>query len=932
MSAAKKKSEQELRISHERIKALNRFNKSIIDGISDEVIVIDSVTRKILSANRQVLKRTGMKQSELLNKKCYEIYYHSKRKCESCPIQKTFDTRKKAEGEITLFDKKDNKTVYLDISTHPIVDSEGNISRVVHISRNITARKKYEEKLAQLNDKILMLFNTSTQLQESLDLDECLETAVRTFESLGYDRVRIYFMEDNKLVGMKSNHIDDKDFPKLVVPFDDEHRKAYTCVIAGKPIIEKAVKSSGFAKILGKTGLFESASLPLLSKNKCQGMISLDNKFSKKPILKEELNILMTFANQIAVALENAMLHRKDVLQLNKLRAIYDISSTIISTLDFDKLLNMIVIRIVKLLKADLCSVLLLDETKKLLVPCSSFDIKNISGKQEDVVDVNSSVSGVARKTDKIVEVSSIEDDKRFQYKKYAKKAELKSMLTVPLSIEGTPTGVLNIYTRKHRIFTVNERELLKGLANHTAMIIKNSRLYERIKLDKDNFSALVEISQAINSTLDTHDLLEQVLDKTVQFTNADFGFIMLIKDDYFEVKLCKKYRMSNIKDLRIKIGQGIPGFVAKHKKAEIVSDVRKDNRYIKISDKIRSMAAIPLLHKNEVIGVLDLESSKMDNFKFFKKSLDILTNHIAIAIENARLYDKIKNFNVRLKDEIRLATQELREKNIELQKLDELKSDFVSNVSHELRTPLTSISGYTKLMLMKKLGQLNEKQLQSLNIVSKETDRLTRLINEVLDLSKLEAGKVEVKFEKVDITKVAREVIDTLKMDAKDKNIKLNLNVKIKRTLVEAGRDLIKQVYINLINNALKFTPSGGRISIIIRKNKKNIEIAVEDTGKGIPKSHIPKLFNKFVQVDGSMTREQSGTGLGLVIVKYILDLHNGNIDVKSEPGRGSVFTFSVPLKQDSTEKKPVKSKTGAETKPNAAVYGSQLPQALEN
>jgi signal transduction histidine kinase len=252
--------------------------------------------------------------------------------------------------------------------------------------------------------------------------------------------------------------------------------------------------------------------------------------------------------------------------------------------------------------------------------------------------------------------------------------------------------------------------------------------------------------------------------------------------------------------------------------------------------------------------------------------------------------------FNERLKQEIETATAELREKNIELQKLDELKSDFVSNVSHELRTPLTSISGYTKLLMMEKLGKLNPRQTQSLSIVSDESDRLTRLINDVLDLSKLEAGKIEVRPERFDIAELAKETMESLGFEAEKKNIKLDLNVKTRNTMIEAGRDLIKQVFINLINNALKFTHSNGKVSITIRRVNKILLVDVLDTGKGIAKEDIPKLFNKFVQVDSSMTREEGGTGLGLVIVKHILSLHNGKIDVKSEVGRGSRFTFRVP------------------------------------
>ncbi|MBN2457815.1 PAS domain S-box protein [Candidatus Woesearchaeota archaeon] len=893
----RKQAELKLIESNEKINALNRFNKSIIDGISDEVLVIEPNTRKIISANKEVLKRVGMSLSSIIGKRCYEFYNAHGRECDACALSKTLETMKKAECELNSYDPKNKRELFLNISTYPIFDSNRVIKQVVHITKDITEKKQNERTFAELNQRLLMLFKMSSNLQQSLDINDNIETAITAFESLGYDRVRIYKMVDNQLVGLKSNHMPDTEFRKIVVPFDDEHRRAYTCISARKPIIEKTTKKTRLSKVLGKTGVFESASLPLLCKEKCLGIISVDNKFSQKLISKDDLSILMIFANQIAVALENAILHKNDIIMLNKLRALYDISSTITSTLNLEKLLNMIVIKIVKLLKVDMCSIFFLDESSKKLSLAASFDIKNYKRDPKTMLSCDSPC-GKALRTNKMVYIRSISSEKGYENAQFAEKAGLKSMLSIPMYIDGGPTGVINIFTRETKEFSADELDLLQSLSNHTSMIIRNSQLYERIKYDKDTLSTLVDISRSVSSTLNTDDLLELVLNKAIEFTGADFGFIMLIKNNYLEVKISEKHKIANAEHMKLKIGQGIPGHVAKYKMPEIVGDVTKDKRYIKILDNIRSMAVIPLLSHGEILGVIDLESTKVDNFKYIKKTLNILTNNISIALENARLYDKVSKFNVRLKTEVEIATQELRQKNIELLKLDELKSDFVSNVSHELRTPLTSINGYTKLLLMEKLGKLNQKQMQCLKIVSEEGDRLTRLINDVLDLSKLESGKAKVDIEKVDVALLANETIKTLSMSARENGILVNVVLKTNKTEIEASRDLIKQVYINLISNAIKFSSPGGKVMVVIKKVRKNISISVKDTGRGIPEEFIPKLFNKFVQFDSSMTREQGGTGLGLVIVKHILNVHNGKITVKSKLGKGSTFTFILPYK----------------------------------
>jgi len=300
-----------------------------------------------------------------------------------------------------------------------------------------------------------------------------------------------------------------------------------------------------------------------------------------------------------------------------------------------------------------------------------------------------------------------------------------------------------------------------------------------------------------------------------------------------------------------------------------------------------------------KVIGVLDLESKRYDNFRKYKKALEILTNQIAVAIENARLYNEVSLFNETLKNEIYIATKELVEKNKELERMDKLKSDFVSNISHELRTPLTSIKGYTKLLAEGKIGNVDKKQKECLDIIGEETDRLTRLINEVLDLARLEKGKVTIKKEDVDLNKVAEDVINSIKTLAEDKSIAINFTPNKELPMVAASGDMIKQVFFNLLGNAIKFTPTEGMIDINMEEIDKEVKVSIKDNGIGIPPQIIPKLFDKFYQADTSMTREFGGTGLGLPISKHIIEAHKGKIYVESEVGEGSTFIFTLPIKK---------------------------------
>lgn len=231
------------------------------------------------------------------------------------------------------------------------------------------------------------------------------------------------------------------------------------------------------------------------------------------------------------------------------------------------------------------------------------------------------------------------------------------------------------------------------------------------------------------------------------------------------------------------------------------------------------------------------------------------------------------------------------------LKELDEMKSEFISIVSHELRTPLTSIKGYASLLSNGKLGQLEDKQKQCLDIINTESDRLTNLINDVLDLSKMESGKMQLKREMVHI----KEIYDKLIIHnlAKDKNIKIKPNFQKRLPKIYAEPEKILQVFTNLISNAIKFTPENGTIFVNVERVHDYVVVDIIDTGIGMPKKDLNNIFNKFYQVEKHMTRKQGGTGLGLAIVKEIINLHSGLLTANSKEDEGSKFSFAIPIVQ---------------------------------
>jgi PAS domain S-box-containing protein len=243
---------------------------------------------------------------------------------------------------------------------------------------------------------------------------------------------------------------------------------------------------------------------------------------------------------------------------------------------------------------------------------------------------------------------------------------------------------------------------------------------------------------------------------------------------------------------------------------------------------------------------------------------------------------------------------------------VDKMKTEFISTVSHELRTPLTSIKGYVDLILDGEAGEINEIQSEFLEIVKQNNDRLVELINDLLDVSRMESGRVKMEKEPLWLPEVIREAVVSIENLAKNKDMSITLDIPEGLPLVLADRQRLLRILVNLLSNAIKYTQPKGKLFVSVKPQDGFLATSVRDTGIGIPSEHLDRLFVKFYRVDSSLTSEIGGTGLGLAIVKSIVDLHGGQVWAESEVGKGSTFTFTLPLdkRKEETRKAPVRPK----------------------
>lgn len=380
-----------------------------------------------------------------------------------------------------------------------------------------------------------------------------------------------------------------------------------------------------------------------------------------------------------------------------------------------------------------------------------------------------------------------------------------------------------------------------------------------------------------INEQLDIEKCLATSMEKVTTLLNVERGSLMLLDEERQElsIKAATGLREGIVENTRHKVGKGISGWVAMSKEPLLVKDIDKDKRFFKRNGSYHngSLLSVPLLMTDKVLGVLNV-SNKITRDVFKKHDLDILNeiaSHIAGAVYNALKFQKT--------DEI-----------------SQMKLDFVSIASHDLRSPLVSVREAINLILDEMVGEINSDQKRFLVGARDNVDRVMRLVNELLDISKLEANGLDMERDLGDICSLARSVHETLKTNAAKRNIKFELEMPDESINMWFNSDQITRALINLVGNAIESTQDDGMVSVRIEDLSEFVGISVRDNGKGIEEEELDKIFDKFYSVAKAKSSGMQGTGLGLPIVKEIVALHSGEIRVQSQVDRGSTFRVVLP------------------------------------
>jgi signal transduction histidine kinase len=460
---------------------------------------------------------------------------------------------------------------------------------------------------------------------------------------------------------------------------------------------------------------------------------------------------------------------------------------------------------------------------------------------------------------------------------------------------EGELVGVIGIYRHEVRPFTEKQIELLTNFAAQAVIAIENVRLLNELRARTDDLArsveelqALGEVSQAVNSTLDLEQVLTTITQRAVQLSHTDAGAIYVFDEARQEFKLRATYGMSDdmiaaIVDRRIGTTDAHIGPAATQRKPIQVADIKDEAatpvNEINLREGYRAVLIIPLLRPDHIVGALVVRRKTPGEFP--KSTIDLLetfADQSVVAIQNANLFHEIE------------------EKGKQLAIASQHKSQFLANMSHELRTPLNAILGYTELILDGIYGEAPEKAQGVLRRVESNGKHLLGLINDVLDLSKIEAGQLTLSLTDYSMKDVLYNVFSAVEPLASDKKLNFKVDAQPEMPKGHGDERRLTQVILNLVGNAIKFTDQG---EIVIKATSTNgsFTVAVKDTGPGISQADQGKIFEEFQQADNSATKKKGGTGLGLSISRRIVEMHGGKLWVESEVGKGSVFQFTLPV-----------------------------------
>ena len=533
----------------------------------------------------------------------------------------------------------------------------------------------------------------------------------------------------------------------------------------------------------------------------------------------------------------------------SRLVALYEVSKLMGSSLDLDEVLSQTMDAIIQLTSAERGFLMLLDEKGELEVKAAR-NLNQETLEKEDFLISRSVIRTVAETGEQVVTTNATEDP-RFAHQASVVMHNLRSIQCVPLRARGTIIGVVYVDNRVHSgVFEESDLQMLSAFATQAAVAIENARLFtmtdQALAARVSELSLLQEIDRQLNETLDYSKVMDLTLGWAVKVTHAENGVIGVIDLEMGQTRIVAQHGQAPAEAAEILAGGAAPSNT--------------------------NAITAPIQREGHIIGVVALD--RRDGKPFTQEAQEFLArlaDHAAMAIENATLYEAVQAAN-------------------------KAKSEFVSVVTHELRIPMTSIKGYADMIGM--MGQLSDQQKGFLDIIRSNVERMGVLVSDLSDVSRIESGRLKLEVEdKVVLREMLDQILPSMQAEIDRREHKLVIDMPDSLPTVKADPARVTQILVNLVSNAYKYTPNGGTLTVKATREGEFINCEIIDTGVGMTPDEQAKLFTKFWRSDNLHVREQAGTGLGLTIVKNLVELQGGEMTVASVQNKGTTFRFTLPV-----------------------------------